>query len=565
MFGTFRKHQTWLWAVIITVIIFSFVIYFSPYSKLNDSRRGPVNLGSINGQRLSEEQFFNAQREVFLRTFFTSGRWPDEEAKKQGGTVERDSYQWLLLTQKQEQLGIHISEDVAAQVAKGMLSSLQRAGVIPSAEVFLGQGLPANGFKLDDFERFVRHSIGVQELIATIGLDGKLVTPQELRDLYKREHQEVATEAVFFSWSNYVAGVTAPPEAITQFYSNRLAVYRLPDRVQVSFVRFDLTNFQAEANQELAKMTNLDLQIEEAYRRDGTNFLREAKAQSLEEAKLKLRDGERKRFEAQGAKKKATEFATPLFDMEPLRADNLRTLAKEKGLTVQVTAPFDSEYGPNDLQVVGSDFAKKAFALTPEYPFAGPIVCLDSVYVIAFDKKLPSEIPALDQIRAQVVKDYERERAQALALKAGIDFHQMLTNELAQGKTFASICLNAKLKPVSVPPISLSTRELPAVEDHVALNQFKQLAFTTPIGSPSSFQQTSDGGLIIYVKEKLPLDEVKMSTSLPAFANYVRQNRQSEAFNDWFRKEAEKGLRDTPLARPPVSPSMGSAPKAKKS
>jgi hypothetical protein len=56
-----------------------------------------------------------------------------------------------------------------------------------------------------------------------------------------------------------------------------------------------------------------------------------------------------------------------------------------------------------------------------------------------------------------------------------------------------------------------------------------------------------------------------MSTSLPAFANYARQNRQSEAFNDWFRKEADKGLRDTPLARPPVSPSMGSAPKTKKS
>jgi hypothetical protein len=42
-------------------------------------------------------------------------------------------------------------------------------------------------------------------------------------------------------------------------------------------------------------------------------------------------------------------------------------------------------------------------------------------------------------------------------------------------------------------------------------------------------------------------------------------SRQTEAFNQWFQKEAEKGLRDTPLARPPVSPSMSSAPNAKKS
>ena len=564
MFGTFRKHQTWLWAVIITVIIFSFVIYFSPYSKMNDSRHGPVNLGSINGDRISEQQFINARNEIYLRTFFSNGRWPDEEARKQSGQVERETYQWLLMVQKQERLGIHVSDDVAAQVAKGMLSSLQRAGVIPSGEVFLGQILPSAGLKLDDFERFVRHYMGMQELIATVGLDGRLVTPQELRDVYRRENQEVATEAVFFSWSNYLASVTAPPEAISQFYSNRLSVYRLHDRVQVSYVRFDLTNFQAEANQELAMMTNLDMQIEEAYRREGTNFLRQAKVQSLEEAKVKLRDDERKRLEAQGARKKAADFATPLFDMEPLRAENLGTLAKEKGLTVQVSEPFDREYGPSDLQV-GGDFTQKAFALTPEYPFAGPIVGLDSVYVIALAKKLPSEIPALDQIRAQVVKDYQHDQAQSLAVRAGMAFYPTLTNELAQGKPFASICLNAKLKPVSVPPVSLSTRDLPAAEDHVALNQFKQLTFTTPIGKPSPFQQTSDGGLIVYVKEKLPLDEAKMNASLPAFANYVRQSRQTEAFNQWFQKEAEKGLRDTPLARPPVSPSMSSAPNAKKS
>ena len=29
----------------------------------------------------------------------------------------------------------------------------------------------------------------------------------------------------------------------------------------------------------------------------------------------------------------------------------------------------------------------------------------------------------------------------------------------------------------------------------------------------------------------------------------TRQARRSEAFNDWFRKQAEQGLRDTPLAR----------------
>jgi hypothetical protein len=38
-----------------------------------------------------------------------------------------------------------------------------------------------------------------------------------------------------------------------------------------------------------------------------------------------------------------------------------------------------------------------------------------------------------------------------------------------------------------------------------------------------------------------------MQTELAAFANAVRQGRQNDAFQAWFRKEADRGLRDTPV------------------
>jgi hypothetical protein len=146
-----------------------------------------------------------------------------------------------------------------------------------------------------------------------------------------------------------------------------------------------------------------------------------------------------------------------------------------------------------------------------------------------------------------------------------MDFYVTLTNGLAQGKALAAICASAKLQLVEVPPFSISTRELPEVEGHLTLNQYKQLTFTTPPGQASNFQMTTEGGLIVYVKAKLPLDETKITAGLPGFMNAVRQNRQNEAFNDWFRREAEKGLANIPAFRQLTPPSMSPGPNTKKS
>src|SRR6266568_1523762 len=204
MFGTIRKHQTWLWAVIITVIIVSFVVFFSPYSKFNSNRSGPVNFGSLNGQPISEEEYSETQREIYLRHFFMNGTWPDEEAKKAGFDPMRDTYYRVLLIRKQGELGIHISPALVALVAKEMVRPFEKMR-ITSPTMFVEQVLQPKGFQTDDFERFVRHELGVQELISTVGLAGKLVTPKEATGLYVREHEDLATEAAFFSSSNYLA------------------------------------------------------------------------------------------------------------------------------------------------------------------------------------------------------------------------------------------------------------------------------------------------------------------------------------------------------------------------
>src|SRR5437764_14298358 len=128
MFATIRKHQTWLWAVIITLTIISFVIFFSPYSRVNSERRRESNFGSINGERITQEDFINARNEVELQYFFfrSAGNWPTDEAKRTGWDQDREIYQLLLLIQKQRQMGIQISAQMAAQTARNLLGQLSQ-------------------------------------------------------------------------------------------------------------------------------------------------------------------------------------------------------------------------------------------------------------------------------------------------------------------------------------------------------------------------------------------------------------------------------------------------------
>jgi hypothetical protein len=545
MIGTIRRHSKWLWLIIIAATIITFVFWGANTSRLGSSggRSGPENFGSINGERITRDDYFNAQREVYLRYFFSYGDWPDKNATQMGFDVERETYYRLLIIRKQQELGIHVSSEAVARVANAMLMSLNRGNPLPFA-VFLKQILQPHGLSTADFDGYVRHDLGIQQMMSAAGLSGQLVTPQELRALYVREHEELSTQAVFLSASNYLASVSVTNDAVARFFTNEMAKYRLPDRVQVAYVRFSVTNFITQAEKDLG--TNLTGLVEANALKFGTNYFGGAK--TPEESKARIRAELIRGRALAEARKKANEFATILFALEPTKA-NLEQLARTNRLAVSVSAPFDRSYGPKDL-AVGVAFVKAAFALTTNEPFAGPLDGTDGAYVIAMDKAFPSEIPPLDKIHDEVTADYKYSEAVLLAHEAGMNFAKVLTNGLAQGKTFSAVCSELNVRPLLLPPFSMSTRALPEIEDHASLAQFKQAAFGTPLGKSSDFVPTSEGGFIVFVQSRLPLDEARMKADLPAFAAAIRQTRRNEAFNDWFRREAEKGLRDMPLARP---------------
>jgi hypothetical protein len=113
----------------------------------------------------------------------------------------------------------------------------------------------------------------------------------------------------------------------------------------------------------------------------------------------------------------------------------------------------------------------------------------------------------------------------------------------------AAAAADAKLKAVVVPPFSIATEVLPDVEEHLPLSQYKQIAFTTPVGKVSSFIPVADGGVVIHVQQKLPVDPARMQAGLPEFVKVLRQRKRQESISRWVQKEWDKSVR-IPLSPP---------------
>ena len=287
MIGTIRKHSKWLWFVIIIATVISFVFWGASPSRMGrgaDYTSG--NLGSIYGHKITPDAYRNAQAGFYFFYWFRAGEWPDKNPNLSGAEMAREIYLRLMLIQKANDLGIYVGEDHIVAAANEMLHSIGRNGqAVPLGE-FVKQILQPKGFTAGDFESFVREQLVIQQLQQAIGLTGELITPQEAAAAYQRDHQELSAQIVFFSASNYLSSVTVTPAAVAQFYTNYLAKYRLPDRMQVSYVAFELTNFLAAAEQKLSK-TNLNEQVEAVYRQYGASAFPDAKTPA--DAKAQIR------------------------------------------------------------------------------------------------------------------------------------------------------------------------------------------------------------------------------------------------------------------------------------
>ena len=549
-----------MWGVIITLTIVSFIFFFSPAARMgNGADTGAGNFGSINGQVVTRQAYLNALREVNFRYFLNRGVWPDRDpqAKQSNFNPEREVYYRLLLTQKAQDFGIQVSTDTAAQLA---MNIMRQAGA-PSLQALEAKLLQPY-LTILDLERFAKNEIAIQQLVATVGLPGTLFTPQEARLLYQFDNQEVSAQLAFIAASNYLANVVVTPAALDQLFTNRAESYRVPAQVQVNYIKYEITNYWPLALEVMnGRITNFPAVYEAVYEQRGSNYF---KGQPLTEVTNQIHTDLHRNFALDLARTNAAGLLYELSELEVLTLTNLAASASAKGLALKTTSPFDNASGPRELNVPEL-FVQKAFSLTEKEPVGGPIIAEDGVYVIGLARSLESYIPPFASVSNRVRNDFLSLESNRLARQAGEAFAQSLAAGLAAGKDFSKLTRDAGFRWFPLDAFSRSSRAITNF-NLAPVGLLQEAAFKLPPGKASEFVPLTYGGLVLYAKELLPLSETQMQAAMPRFLAALRQNGQSEAFNSWFRKQADTGLRDTPLNRatpPTISGGPRSTPRPK--
>jgi hypothetical protein len=569
MFGTIRRHQQWLWVVIISLTILSFVIFFSPYQKVSRTRGSTKAAVCYLGNRVvTAAEFDAALREVYIGLLCKNGTIPDPAMLRQiGFDPEQRTYQRLALVEKAKELRVHVGEEPASRLAAEVVNGFRQDGITSYSDFvnrILGRyAIPSYEGRAQltgaDFERFVRNELAIEQVVAMNGLGGNLVVPQEAEEIYRRQNESLETEGVFFHSSNFLASVKVTPEALAEFYTNTMPNYKIAERAVLDYVRFPGSNYYAAAEAELAKLTNLSEAIDAAYLQRGTNAF---PGKTPEEAKAAIKNEERDQLALQTARLAANQFVTEVFAEETNRLARLHALAAKSNLVVQVTEPFEIEKdeGPKEF-TTPSDFTNILARLTPDDPVAGRVIQnKDAVYVISLVRRIPSQDPSYDTVKARVEEDYKREQSLNAARNAGAVAAPIIKKEVAAGKSFADACAAAQVSPVKLPAFTLTTHSDPEIEKYASLSEIEDTVFLMAAGEVSAFRPTADGGFIIHFVRRLPVDEEKMKKEMPQFISQVRQARVNEALNLWYRKLFESGYLQIPQresknpSAPPPSP-----------
>lgn len=345
----------------------------------------------VDGERIPVETVRRAwqQRQSQLQQMLRN-ELPPEMAKAQQTALLDQYIQQTLLTQRANELGYHVSDEVLAK----------RVMEIPQFQVDgkfsqdrYNALLRSNGTTEARFEADLRAELLLEQLQNAV-VDSAFTVPFELQRRYALEKQALELDYALIAANDFLASATVTDEQIQQHYQQNRDHYLLPETVDLQYV--ELTRARAEAG-----VTVTEQGLKEYYEQVKDRFQSPERRQARH---ILITTGEG--LAEAAAQKKAQE----LTEQAKAGADFAR-LAKENSQDPG-SAQQGGDLGWAQRGMFVGPFEEALFGMQAG-EIRGPVKTQFGYHVLKLEHIEAGRQQSFEEARAEVEAEYRKDRAQS--------------------------------------------------------------------------------------------------------------------------------------------------------
>ena len=583
-FQYIRKKQKGLFFVIAALVVFSFVILFTPNAEeivFGQGRQSETGLyGQLNGEAVTRDQWIEARNIVASQLGPQSRGIPES-------FLNTRAVQVLGEKALMERYGIDPSQSdsdgwISSQVDKsieGMPSVSRPTRQEAVSNWALGVGGPAR------LEAIARYQVGVGQLRGLAGVAGILVSDKEAQIKFRNENEKYEAEAIFLSHTNYLTLVQSTDEQVKKHYTNTLANNRIPERRQVSYVTFPATNYLDEAEEKfnelnaagrmgfltnywtnitsiagyktntipaLAKLiaparTNLysGMKEEEATAAIREAILKTPHLSYVNERQVELKSG----LAVVEAYKAGLDFQNSLEETYKAQPafDTLEKMALLQNLTATTSPPLASQ----DSVVFGLPQVRseQVFALSKtnaliigDSPFSGNP---SDFYIASLKKVIPSRNRTFVEAKTTVTADFKKAESIKLMNEAGEKIHQSIKD----GKALEEVGKENNLAVTKLGPFDSVGGAIPGLANKANREDVRTQALGLDVGAISELITSStdssdlaseEAAFVVKLTGKNAVSKDRFDTEFAGYLKSARSAAASQSYFAWLRDETDE-------------------------
>ena len=571
-FQYIRKKQKGLFFVIAALVVFSFVILFTPNAEeivFGQGRQSETGrYGQLDGETVTRDQWIEARYIVASQLGPQSRGIPES-------FLDTRAPQILGEKALMERYGIDPSQSdsddwISSQVDKsieGMPPGSRPTRGDALSNWALGVGGPAR------LEALARYQVGVGQLRGLAGVAGFLVSDKEAQIKFRNENEQYEAEALFLNHTNYLTLVQPTDEQIKKHYTNTLANNRIPERRQVSYVTFPATNYLDEAEKKFNELKPSQREsLLQAYWEGVTSLAgyktngipnlakeiatlrtNEYKGMKVEEAVASIRsdilstsNGLKSGLAVVEAYKAGLDFQRSLEETYKAQPafDTLEKMALLQNLTATTSPPLASQ----DRVVFGLPqvLSEQVFALSKtnafiigDSPFSGNP---SDFYIASLKKVIPSRNRTFVEAKTTVTADFKKAESIKLMNEAGEKIHQSIKD----GKALEEVGKENNLAVTKLGPFDSVGGAIPGLANKANREDVRTQALGLDVGAISELITSStdssdlaseEAAFVVKLTGKNAVSKDRFDAEFAGYLKGARSAAASQSYSTWLRDE----------------------------